>query len=97
MWVLTKLLTKNIPHTFVRNGYYYFSRRVPSDLRDHYSYHRVVQGLRTTSAQKAKVQASILIAVFVVLFEDTLHLPPGEVRPKACVQCLRSHSIRATQ
>ena len=28
MWVLTKLLTKNIPHTFVRNGYYYFSRRV---------------------------------------------------------------------
>ena len=34
MWVLTKLLTKTIPHTFVRNGYYYFSRRVPSDLRD---------------------------------------------------------------
>ena len=62
MWVLTKLLTKTIPHTFVRNGYYYFSRRVPSDLRDHYSYHRIVQGLRTTSAQKAKVQASITSA-----------------------------------
>ena len=62
MWVLTKLLTKTIPHTFVRNGYYYFSRRVPSDLRDHYSYHRIVQGLRTTSPQKAKVQASITSA-----------------------------------
>jgi integrase len=62
MWVLTKLLTKTIPHTFIRNGYYYFSRRVPSDLRDHYSYHRIVQGLRTTSAQKAKVQASITAA-----------------------------------
>ena len=62
MWVLTKLLTKPIPHTFVRNGYYYFSRRVPSDLRDHYSYHRIVQGLRTTSAQKAKVRASITSA-----------------------------------
>ena len=62
MWVLTKLLTKTIPHTFVRNGSYYFSRRVPSDLRDHYFYHRIVQGLRTTSAQKAKVQASITSA-----------------------------------
>ena len=62
MWVLTKLLTKTIPHTFVRNGYYYFSRRVPSDLRDHYSYHRIVQGLRTTSPQKAKVQASLTSA-----------------------------------
>ena len=56
------MLTKNILHTFIRNGYYYFSRRVPSDLRDHYSYHRIVRGLRTTSAQKAKVQASITSA-----------------------------------
>jgi hypothetical protein len=56
------LLTKSIPHTFIRNGYYYFSRRVPSDLRDHYSHHRIVQGLRTKSAHKAKVQANIAAA-----------------------------------
>jgi integrase len=56
------LLTKTIPYTFVRGGYFYFSRRVPADLRQHYSYHRVVQGLRTTSPQKAKVQASITAA-----------------------------------
>jgi len=56
------LLTKSIPHTFIRNGYFYFSRRVPADLREHYSYHRIVQGLHTTSPQKAKVQASITAA-----------------------------------
>ena len=56
------MLTKSIPHTFIRNGYYYFSRRIPADLRGHYSYHRIVQGLRTTSPQKAKVQASITAA-----------------------------------
>ena len=56
------MLTKTIPYTFVRGGYFYFSRRVPADLRQHYSYHRVVQGLHTTSPQKAKVQASITAA-----------------------------------
>ena len=56
------MLTKSIPHTFIRNGYYYFSKRVPADLQGHYSYHRIVQGLRTTSPQKAKVQASITAA-----------------------------------
>ena len=56
------MLTKSIPHTFIRNGYFYFSRRVPADLRGHYSYHRIVQGLHTTSPQKAKVQASITAA-----------------------------------
>ena len=56
------MLTKTIPYTFVRGGYFYFSRRVPADLRGHYSYHRIVQGLHTTSPQKAKVQASITAA-----------------------------------
>ena len=56
------MLTKTIPHTFVRNGYYYFSRRVPTDLRDHYTYHRIVRGLRTKSHQKAKVHANIAAA-----------------------------------
>ena len=56
------MLTKIIPYTFVRGGYFYFSRRIPADLRCHYSYHRIVQGLHTTSPQKAKVQASITSA-----------------------------------
>ena len=56
------MLTKSIPYTFIRGGYFYFSRRVPADLLRHYSYPRVVQGLRTASAQKAKVQANIAAA-----------------------------------
>ena len=56
------MLTKSIPYTFIRGGYFYFSRRVPTDLRSHYSYHRVVQGLHTSSPQKAKVQANIAAA-----------------------------------
>ena len=56
------MLTKSIPYTFVRSGYFYFSRRVPADLRHHYSYHRVVQGLHTSSPQKARVQANIAAA-----------------------------------
>jgi integrase len=43
----------------VRGGYYYFTRRVPADLRQHYNYPRIVQGLRTSSPQEAKLQAKI--------------------------------------
>jgi integrase len=54
--------TKNIPYTFNRGGYYYFTRRVPSDLIGHYSYPRVVQGLRTSSPSQAKTRALIAAA-----------------------------------
>ena len=60
--VLTKMQTKSIPYTFNRGGYYYFSRRVPSDLIGHYSYPRVVQGLRTRSPSQAKTRALIAAA-----------------------------------
>jgi len=60
--VLTKMQTKNIPYTFNRGGYYYFTRRVPSDLIGHYSYPRVVQGLRTRSPSQAKTRALIAAA-----------------------------------
>ena len=60
--VLTKMQTKSIPYTFYRGGYYYFTRRVPSDLIDHYSYPRVVQGLRTSSPSQAKTRALIAAA-----------------------------------
>ena len=54
--------TNSIPYTFVRSGYFYFSRRVPADLQDYYSYPRVVQGLRTSSPQKAKVLSNVAAA-----------------------------------
>ena len=43
----------------MRGAYYYFTRRVPADLRQHYNYPRIVQGLRTSSPQEAKLQAKI--------------------------------------
>ena len=60
--VLTKMQTKRVPYTFNRSGYYYFSRRVPSDLLNHYSYPRVVQGLRTKSVVTAKSRALVAAA-----------------------------------
>ena len=60
--VLTRLLTKKVPYTFNRAGYYYFSRRVPADLLSHYSYPRIVQGLKTRSAQTAKSRALVAAA-----------------------------------
>jgi len=59
---LTRLLTKKVPYTFNRAGYYYFSRRVPADLLSHYSYPRIVQGLKTRSAQTAKSRAMVAAA-----------------------------------
>lgn len=49
------MLTNSIPYTFVRDGYFYYSRRVPADVLDHYTYPRIVKALGTTSAQKARM------------------------------------------
>ena len=49
------MLTNSIPYTFVRDGYFYYSRRVPADLLDHYTYPRIVKALGTSSVQKARV------------------------------------------
>jgi integrase len=59
---LTKLLTNSPPYTFVRRGYFYFSRRVPSDLQSHYACSRIVHGLRTRSPQRAKSLADVAAA-----------------------------------
>ena len=69
--MLTRLLTKKVPYTFNRAGYYYFSRRVPSDLVSHYSYPRIVQGLKTRSAHTAK---SMVLVAAAKLDEYWSHL-----------------------
>ena len=51
------MLTKSVPYTFTRNGYFYFTRRVPTDLLHFYAEDRVVEGLRTKCAKNAKLQA----------------------------------------
>ena len=59
---MTRLLTRKVPFTFNRYGYYYFSRRVPADLMQYYSYPRIVQGLKTKSAHTAKARALVAAA-----------------------------------
>ena len=60
--VLTKMQTKRVSYTFNRNGYYYFSRRVPVDLRQHYLCERIVQGLNTKCPSTAKTRAKVAVA-----------------------------------
>ena len=50
--------TKIVPYTFVRSGYFYYTRRVPTDLAEHYSSTRIVKSLRTKCFRRAKLQAN---------------------------------------
>lgn len=58
--MLTKMQTKRVPFTFNRGGYFYFSRRVPSDLVEHYRYPRIVQALNTQHVSVARSRASMM-------------------------------------
>lgn len=59
---MTKSLTNlgNPAFTYKKDGIFYYSRRVPSDLRNHYSKPRIVQSLRTRS-QSAAARASLIL------------------------------------
>ena len=54
--------TKIVPYTFVRSGYFYYTRRVPKDLTGHYSSTRIVKSLRTKCFRRAKLQANQISA-----------------------------------
>lgn len=51
------LETKSAEFTFVKNGIFYFSRRVPRDLQDHYLSPRIAYSLRTRSPSIARTRA----------------------------------------
>ena len=36
-----------VPYSFSKNGIYYFERRVPRDLRKHYTSNKIAYSLRT--------------------------------------------------
>jgi Domain of unknown function (DUF6538) len=48
----------SVPFSFTKNGIYYFERRVPSDLRGHYSAGKIAYSLRTRSASVAASRAT---------------------------------------
>lgn len=51
------LITKSNSYTFQKDGIWYFSRRVPADLRRHYRTGRIAYSLRTKSIRDARVRA----------------------------------------
>ena len=51
------LSTKSNSYTFQKDGIWYFSRRVPADLRRHYRTSRIAYSLRTKSIRDARVRA----------------------------------------
>ena len=51
------LTTKSNSYTFQKSGVWYFSRRVPTDLRRHYRTGRIAYSLRTKSIRDARVRA----------------------------------------
>jgi len=53
-------LTKEAPFLYRKRGIYYFSRRIPADLRGHYRASRVVMSLRTRSLRAAKARSVAL-------------------------------------
>lgn len=65
------LETIRTPFMFQKGGIFYFSRRVPEDLREHYSVPRIVFSLRTRSRRTAAARAMTLAAS---LEEDWLTL-----------------------
>ena len=64
-------LTNEAPYIFNKRGVYYFSRRVPVDLKCHYTLPRIVFSLRTKSFKAAKSKVTSLAAK---LDEDWLTL-----------------------
>ena len=51
------LATKTNSYMFKKDGIWYFSRRVPADLRRHYRTGRIAYSLRTKSIRNARVRA----------------------------------------
>ena len=51
------LTTKSNSYTFQKSGVWYFSRRIPADLRQHYRTGRIAYSLWTKSIRDARVRA----------------------------------------
>ena len=54
------MYTRSPHYLYKRNGIYYFTRQVPSDLKTKFNKNRVVISLRTSSKQKAIESANKL-------------------------------------
>ena len=51
------MVDQHTSYIFLKRGVYYYSRRIPSDLRSHYKTERIVFSLRTTCSNTATTLA----------------------------------------
>jgi integrase len=72
------LQTKSVRFAFLKDGIYYFTRRVPSDLRSHYATDRISFSLRTRSAREAEARG-LVHAIKLDEFWFKLRMNGGQV------------------
>ena len=98
------LATKSNSYTFQKDGIWYFSRRVPADLRRHYRTSRIAYSLRTKSIRDARIRAMSDAAKLdrhwhiLRISSDDLpgkHLLNGAVRESEAEASIDDHSLRA--
>ena len=98
------LATKSNSYTFQKDGIWYFSRRVPADLRRHYRTGRIAYSLRTKSVRDARVRAMSDAAKLdrhwhiLRISSDDLpgkHLLNDAVQESAAVSSIDDHSFKA--
>jgi hypothetical protein len=98
------LATKSNSYTFQKDGIWYFSRRVPADLRRHYRTGRIAYSLRTKLLRDARVRAMSDAAKLdrhwhiLRISSDDLpgkHLLNDTVQESATVSSIDDHSLKA--
>ena len=98
------LATKSNSYTFQKDGIWYFSRRVPADLRRHYRTGRIAYSLRTKSVRDARVRAMNDAAKLdrhwhiLRISSDDLpgkHLLADAVQESPAVTSIDDHSFKA--
>ena len=98
------LATKSNSYTFQKSGIWYFSRRVPADLRRHYRTGRIAYSLRTKLLRDARVRAMSDAAKLdrhwhiLRISSDDLpgkHLLNDAVQESATVSSVDDHSLKA--
>ena len=98
------LATKSNSYTFQKDGIWYFSRRVPADLRRHYRTGRIAYSLRTKSIRDARVRAMSDAAkldrhwhILRISYDDLpgKHLLADAVQEPAAEASIDDHSFKA--
>jgi integrase len=98
------LVTKSNSYTFQKDGVWYFSRRVPADLRRYYRTGRIAYSLRTKSIRDARVRAMSDASkldrhwhILRISSEDLpgKHLLADAVQEPAAEASVDTHSLKA--